>query len=90
MEKRYGKIRISRESLENDTEAIETMIVTLKLVPFRAEMLFARDEIEIQGYSWMFDICGEGEMIPEYRVTFNRVYDENGDYTVEVEGVKRW
>ena len=76
--KRYGKFSICTDFIVNDPEMVKKIFSNIIIV--RAECNYINKTIDYEGISDLFDEIDQGEMIPEYRIIFNKEND-----SIEVE-----
>ena len=88
MKRKYGKFRIYRASLEQETAAL--FEVMSKVIVVKAEYALAIDAIDYTAYSEEFDEVELGIEVPEYLPIIYTRYGEDGEvigYSVKFEKV---
>ncbi len=66
MRSRRGTIRVSHKLIQESQTLLHEIFGRLQFIPYRAESMFEKDQIEMNGYSPLFDVVLEGFKIPEY------------------------
>lgn len=78
-DKQLGRIVIDSDFIHEEPDQVATIFAALKLVPVRAEDMWAQKHIAYVALSEQFDPVEKGAMIPEYDLSFD--YDDNGQLT---------
>ena len=83
-----GKIKISRNVIDNELGVVIKVFSILKLIPVKTEWVYDADAVEYTAISDRFDELPENTIIPEYKIIIKA--DGNGDVVnVDVEK-KEW
>ena len=84
--RQLGRFSITNDMLINQPEVVAEMFAILKIIPVRAEQMFATDTIEYTAISERFEEVLRGHIPPLYK--FNIDQSEAGNVElVEVERV---
>jgi hypothetical protein len=78
MEKRFGKIRVSKGFMEQDVETVADIFSKVKAVVLWCEHDYANGVFNYQIYSPLFDVVREGYMVPEYEFMVTVEWDNDG------------
>lgn len=79
MEKRYGKIFISRDMIENEPEVVAEIFSELKAIVVRCDCNYPNSVFEYTIYSPYFEYIGVGAIIPTYIIVGKETYDEDDE-----------
>lgn len=71
-----GRIRLTAQSIRDNTQETAEIMSILKFIPVHTEMLFITDDIICTGISPMFRKLEVGEIVPEYTLSIG--IDEKG------------
>ena len=88
MRTRLGQILVSLKEIRRDYESVAQVFGWLKLVPVRAELLYASMSIEYLAISERFREIPEGSPVPRYEIKVRRGED-GGVVGVDVREVEQ-
>lgn len=77
--RRYGRFYIDRFIIDEHPEFVALMLAQIEFLPLRVECQFDRDQIMYSGASPLFEEIDLGMITPEYEITFNISYDDEGE-----------